>query len=312
MNFLSLVRRLAQECGVTNNVPSTVAGQTGEAARLVNWINESWNDIQCAHQDWQWLRLTTSFSTVAGQATYSTLQCGVPAGTFGMWARNTFRNYANVAVSLSIASPCVVGLAGHGLSVGQTLTLFTDGALPTGLVPGTAYFVQSAPTADTLTLAATNGGAAITTSGTQSGNQTATSNNTTTFGGLRSEVFMDYLDYDGWRDAYLYGALRSTRSRPGMITITPDKSIGLGPVPAAGYTALGDYFAAPSYMAADLDIPTLPTQFHMAIVYRAMMAYAGYESASEVYQRGEVEFNKMMRRLTIDRTPEVTFGGALC
>jgi hypothetical protein len=312
MNFLQLVQRTARECGVTGVGPTTVINQTGQAGRLVNWVNESWNDIQCAHQDWQWLRQTASFPSAAGQAIYSTVQCGIQAGTFGMWARDTFRNYVNPAVTLSIASPCIVGLPAHGLSVGQTITPFTDGALPTGLTAGVAYYVQSVPSADTLTVSATNGGAALATTGSQSGNQTATSNNTINFAGLRSEVFMDYLDYDSWRNAYLYGALRNTKARPSQVTIAPDKSIGLGPVPNSGYTALGDFFAAPSYMTLDVDIPALPTQFHMGIVYRAMMAYGGFESASEVYQKGELEFNKIMRRLDLDRLPEVTFGGALC
>jgi hypothetical protein len=50
----------------------------------------------------------------------------------------------------------------------------------------------------------------------------------------------------------------------------------------------------------------------MAIVYRAMMFYGGYEAASEVYQRGEQEFVKLMRRMTADRLPEVSFAGTLC
>ena len=39
----------------------------------------------------------------------------------------------------------------------------------------------------------------------------------------------------------------------------------------------------------------------MAIVYRAMMYYAGYEAAPEVYSRGELEFKRLMNRLEIDQ-----------
>jgi hypothetical protein len=130
--------------------------------------------------------------------------------------------------------------------------------------------------------------------------------------GTRSEVFMDYIHYDTWRDSYMYGALRNTTTRPLQMTIAPDKSVCLGPPPIAGYTITGDYFTAPYEMSADADIPSLPTQFHMAIIYRAMMAYGAYESAPEVYQRGELEFGKLMRRMTADRVPESTWGGALC
>ncbi len=95
------------------------------------------------------------------------------------------------------------------------------------------------------------------------------------------------------------------------MSIAPDKSICLGPIAADGYTILGDYFSVPSEMASDSDVPALPTQFHMAIVYRAMMSYGAFESAPEVYQRGEVEFMKLMRRMTADRSPETVFAGAL-
>lgn len=130
--------------------------------------------------------------------------------------------------------------------------------------------------------------------------------------GLSSEIFMEYIDYDAWRDGYEFGALRQTQTRPTVITIGPDKSIGLGPFPISGYTVLGDYYSVPTEMAADADIPDLPTQFHLAIVYRAMMAYGQYESAPEVYNRGAVEFDKWMRRVYADRLPEVVVPGALC
>jgi hypothetical protein len=49
----------------------------------------------------------------------------------------------------------------------------------------------------------------------------------------------------------------------------------------------------------------------MAIVYRAMMSYGAYEAAAEVYQRGEAEFNRMIRRVLADRLPEISAGSAL-
>lgn len=129
--------------------------------------------------------------------------------------------------------------------------------------------------------------------------------------GINSEIFMEYVAYEKWRDLYLFGSLRSNQSRPIEITITPDLSLGLGPVPAAGYTAIGDYYRIPSEMALDDDIPGMPNQHHLAIVYRAMMSYGAYEAAPEVYQRGETEFKTIMRRLSNSRLPEITLGGAL-
>ncbi len=129
--------------------------------------------------------------------------------------------------------------------------------------------------------------------------------------GLSSEMTMDYVDYEYWRDTYLFGANRNTTSQPNVITITPDKSIGLGPVPIIGYTVTGDYFKVATSLALDTDTPLLPAQFHMAIVYRAMMSYGAYEAASEVYQRGESEFSKQMRRAMYNQLPGFGAVGAL-
>lgn len=224
MNFLTLTQRLRQEAGASGTGPVTVISQAGELARMVSWINSAWMDIQSVHQDWEWLRSSASFPTVASQATYTPAQCGL--SDFGMWARDTFRNYDT--------------------SVGTS-----------------------------------------------------------------SEVYMEYVEYEAWRDSYQYGALRSSTSRPMVMTITPAKAIGLGPVPLVGYTVTGDYFKVPTEMTLDADIPALPTQFHMAIVWRALVIYGYYEENQSIVQRGQMEFDKIIRRMAIDRLPEATGPGAL-
>jgi hypothetical protein len=75
-------------------------------------------------------------------------------------------------VTITIATPGVLTLAAHGMANDTPITLATTGALPTGLVAGTTYYVRNALT-NTFELSATAGGASITTSGSQSGVQTA-------------------------------------------------------------------------------------------------------------------------------------------
>lgn len=132
-----------------------------------------------------------------------------------------------------------------------------------------------------------------------------------TTAGINSEIPLGFIDYEDWRNTYLLGANRSTYSQPREITIAPDKSLGFGPITAAGHTILGDYYRAPSEMAADADTPALPSQFHLAIVYRAMMHYGAFEAAPEVYQRGEKWYKTMLKRMELDRLPGLTFAGAL-
>jgi len=75
-------------------------------------------------------------------------------------------------VTISIAAPGVVTWTANQLTNGQQVTLSTTGVLPSGLSPGVAYFVVGVGV-NTFNLALTSGGAAITTTGTQSGTHTA-------------------------------------------------------------------------------------------------------------------------------------------
>ncbi len=70
--------------------------------------------------------------------------------------------------TISIASPGVVTAAGHNRSDNDWINFTTTGALPTGLVVGTKYFIINA-TANTFELSLTEAGASINTSGGQSG-----------------------------------------------------------------------------------------------------------------------------------------------
>lgn len=87
-------------------------------------------------------------------------------------------------VTITIANPGVFtftaqtsggSAVAHGLQPGDQISFFTTGALPTGLVAGTVYWVLSTPTSSTFQVSTTPGGAAVVTTGTQSGNQTAIS-----------------------------------------------------------------------------------------------------------------------------------------
>ena len=77
-------------------------------------------------------------------------------------------------VTMTIASPGVITWNAHGRSANDPVKFSTTGALPTGLTAGTTYYVVGASiTTNTFQVSASAGGAAINTSGTQSGTHTA-------------------------------------------------------------------------------------------------------------------------------------------
>jgi hypothetical protein len=76
----------------------------------------------------------------------------------------------SAVVTVTIAAPGVFTDALHGMSIGDQVSFSTTGALPTGLLPATTYFVVAAGfTTGAYSVGATSGGSAITTTGTQSG-----------------------------------------------------------------------------------------------------------------------------------------------
>lgn len=87
-------------------------------------------------------------------------------------AKLTTLAVTGTVVTITIASPGIVSWSAHGLSNGDTVVFTTTGALPTGLTASTVYYVVNKNTND-FQVAATSGGTAINTSGTQSGVHTS-------------------------------------------------------------------------------------------------------------------------------------------
>lgn len=134
----------------------------------------------------------------------------------------------------------------------------------------------------------------------------------TTATGFNDEVPLGEIGFDRWRNGYMMSSQRNVRTRPEIMAIGPGQEICLGPVPSAAYTFTGDYYRAPTVMAANGDTPTgLPLHFHMAIVYLAMTYHGQYDAAQEVLSRGQIGYRKLMGELEALRAPEVTGGSAL-
>lgn len=113
------------------------------------------------------IKLDASNRLIAGTTTKLYENSGVA------WA-DVSRNTA-ATITATIATPAVVTWAAHGLLAGTAFVFTTTGALPTGVAAGTTYYViPTGLTANTFQFSATSGGAAINTSGTQSGVHTAT------------------------------------------------------------------------------------------------------------------------------------------
>lgn len=126
---------------------------------------------------------------------------------------------------------------------------------------------------------------------------------------VADEEELGYIPYDEFRSLYMVGSVAT--GRPFCYTVTPDKSLRFFPTPDATYYVTGEYQKTASEMAADADEPGLPAEYHMAIVYRALMKYARYEAAPEIYEDAKAEYKRMMTAIKLDQLPDIQMGGPL-
>lgn len=122
--------------------------------------------------------------------------------------------------------------------------------------------------------------------------------------GLPDEQWMSWITFDHWRDVYQMQTARTVQMRPQHFTTLPNLGLGLV-TPLAGYTIGADYFKKATEMALDADTPSMPSEFHMAIVYRAMMYWGVSEAKPEIYDEGQIEFKAIMETLEDQQLPEI-------
>jgi hypothetical protein len=127
----------------------------------------------------------------------------------------------------------------------------------------------------------------------------------------RGETALGAMRYDDWRDLYQFGANRTNYSRPVAFAVSPEKNLVFGATPDAIYTVNGEYYTQPVDLVADLDVPNIPTQYHMLIVYRAMEHYGYHEVAAEALQRAAKMGGALLSRLRTHTLQPMTFGRAL-
>ncbi len=106
--------------------------------------------------------------------------------------------------------------------------------------------------------------------------------------GLGSEHELLWLSYDQYRKQFGLGV--QTPGSAQYWSISPSEEFLLGPAPDSAHFVRADYIKDYQDLANDTDTPLLPTRFHMAIVWRALMEYGGFDAAGEVYQRAEKNY----------------------
>ena len=121
--------------------------------------------------------------------------------------------------------------------------------------------------------------------------------------GSGSESWLNYLPWSQLNSLYNIG--NQTDSQPAFITVDPNDDIVLGPQPDGVYVVTGEYEKSAQVLAADSDVPEMPSDYHMLIVYMAMEDYGFYDSANEILSRSAKKGRRLMRQLENTQLPKI-------
>lgn len=123
-----------------------------------------------------------------------------------------------------------------------------------------------------------------------------------TSGGVSGESNLPFMDYPMWYSIYNTG--QQTDAYPHQFTVDQSLQLRLAPKPDGIYTVSGEYQKRATELSGDTDTPELPTEFHDAIWYRAMMKYARYYAAVEIYDDAKNNYNRIINEMERTQLPE--------
>ena len=118
------------------------------------------------------------------------------------------------------------------------------------------------------------------------------------------------LNFVSWENFQQLANTSGTASfgEPMFVTETQDGEWDFFPRPQKQYRIWYDYVTSPQELTDDDDEPTVPTEYHDAIVWRALMNYADYDEKPQVFARAERRYKFYQNTLETNKIPTITFG----
>lgn len=120
----------------------------------------------------------------------------------------------------------------------------------------------------------------------------------------QDETPLCYIPYDEWRG--YYDTKTFQEGRPKWITLCPDDTIKLFPVPEQAYTLRYDGVIDPAELSADTDEPAnLPDRYHRVIGWAAVMRYAAHHEDGATLMNAENKFRGIYDKLVARQVEQV-------
>lgn len=296
MNYLDLVRRLKREAGRSGGPPGGIETLAGDDQLLGDWIADAWREIQRKRMDWAWMRKTVTGVLVESQQAYSAEQdldfvrIAFTAGSSEYVAGESLVQGATTATVVRV----ILTSGGWGTS---------DAAGELIIIPGSGVFVAGAAL----------GGGACTLSGPAVsldpfGRWQAQTEQYTVRCYMTADPStywsLDWLEYEEFQRRFI--ATQVPDGQPRWWSVSPTKQLLIAPAPdSADYSVRADYWARPTELVVDDDEPAMPEQFHMLIVWRALLEVASFDAAPEVETRAVRNLKTIWTDLIEDQAPRI-------
>lgn len=114
---------------------------------------------------------------------------------------------------------------------------------------------------------------------------------------------MKFLPYDRFERQLL--DIPPEAAAPQYWSITPEGKLAIAPEPNGTYKVKIGYYSAPTSLSADTDEPNMPSEFHMAVVWRAMIDGGMYEASQESLARAAAHWDSMESKLILDQGEQI-------
>lgn len=127
--------------------------------------------------------------------------------------------------------------------------------------------------------------------------------------GAATQTWLTFIDWNSFKWLYRRGTQNS--GYPSHVSVDPQNNLVLGLKPNDVYVVTGDYQRSAQVLAADGDIPEMPTQFHDLITWMAAEKYGYHESAVEIVSKARRYGGALLRQLEANQLPDMPTAGPL-
>jgi len=128
---------------------------------------------------------------------------------------------------------------------------------------------------------------------------------------VADEKELEYEPWDDYKQVYMIGAARVLPGRPFVYSIKPDNTIDFYPYPDDDYTVTGEYIKSIQSLTLDTSTIIFPNNYHLLLVWKALMSYAAFENAPEIYAKAQDNYDKLIAKMEITELPQIYWGGTL-